>query len=298
MKTHRTTTCWRLARLSRTIPAALSLCAISSATGETLLQEDFNTDGSAGPNPRYTITGSFLSEAPHDPVDVPNAPDQLGPVFWGRNSEASFVGVPAPTKGRRALLAWDGALVPGSPTGGASPEMMQLIANAVKWLAKEKPNATIAFSPNMAIAQPLADHLAQLGYVIVDDDRVTSDTAYPADAIIKGPDGEFASRFANAPQGVLAFGAIEHDDMLTSSIGSVANFQSGPATVVNPAHPAAAGVPAGFTAADVPANWNLMGDTLPGGAITIATMVRVIPQTVANLADVDAMAAGTKPAAK
>jgi hypothetical protein len=41
-----------------------------------------------------------------------------------------------------------------------------------------------------------------------------------------------------------------------------------------------------------------MGDVLPGGATTVATMVRVIPPTVASLADVDAMAAGTKPSVK
>ena len=41
-----------------------------------------------------------------------------------------------------------------------------------------------------------------------------------------------------------------------------------------------------------------MGDILPGGAITVANFVRRIPPTVASLADVEAMAAGTKQAAK
>lgn len=275
------------------------VCAgLASASAEVLYVEDFNTDGAVGPNPRYTIIGGFKSEPPHDPANVGNAADQIGPVYWARNVEVSFVGVPAPTAGRRALLAWDGAISPGSAdTLGGSPELFRLVENAVKWLAKDKAGASVVFTPNAAAAQGLADYLATRGFVVSDDDGVTSDTAYPADVIIKGPGGS-PSRFAQAPQGVLVFSASDHDDMLTSSIGTTATFLPGDGTIVTPTHPVAAGVPATFPVADLAFNWNLMGDILPGGAITVANFVRRIPPTVASLADVEAMAAGTKQAAK
>lgn len=284
-------------RLSRF--AGLTLAAALPASAETLLQEDFNTDGSAGPNPRYTITGGFKSEPPHPAENIDGtAADQTGPIYWARNTEVSFVGVPAPTAGRRALLAWDGTIAPGSvDIVGGSSEVFRLVENTVKWLARDKANASVVFTPTLAAAQGLADYLTLRGYQVSEDDGVSSDTAYPADVIIKAPGGS-PSRFALAPQGVLIFSALDHDDMLTSSIGSTASFQPGPGTLVTPTHPVAAGVPASFPVADMPYNWNLMGDILPGGATTVATMVRVIPPTVANLADVDAMAAGTKEATK
>jgi hypothetical protein len=282
--------------------ALLSLglvCAgLASALAEILYVEDFNTDGSVGPNPRYTVIGGFKSEPPHDPANVGNAADQIGPVYWARNTEVSYVGVPAPTAGRRALLAWDGTISPGSAdTLGGSPELFRLVENAVKWLAKDKAGARVVFTPNAAAAQGLADYLSLRGYVVSDDDGVTSDTAYPADVVIKAPGGS-PSRFAQAPQGVLVFSALDHDDMLTSSIGTTATFLPGEGKITAPAHPVAAGVPATFPVATMAYNWNLMGDILPGGAITVATMIRRIPPTVASLADVEAMAAGTKQASK
>lgn len=273
--------------------AALALSTVAVTAAELLHQEGFNDDGAAANPPRYTVTGGFKSEAPHDPANVGNATDQLGPVYWSRNTEVSYVGVPAPTRGRRALLVWDGTLGDGT----ASADMLRLIANTVKWLANDKANATVVFTPNIAAAQGLADHLATLGYAPVDDDGTTSDTAYPADAVVKAPGG-LPSRFANAPQGVLTFSSLDHDDMLTSSIGATAAFEAGPGALLAPAHPVAAGVPTNFTVATGSFTWNLMGDILPGGATTVATMIRTIPPGVASLAEVEAMAAGTKQATK
>jgi hypothetical protein len=284
----------------RQIPR-LTVCLLlggigSTSAAEVLLQEGFNDDGSAANPPRYSIAGGFRSEVPHDAANVSGPADQIGPVYWARNQEVSLVGVPAPTAGRRALLAWDGALLAGdTATPGASADMLRLVANTVQWLAQNKAGAVVAFSPNIAVAQGLADHLSGLGYSVVDDDGVTSDTAYPADVVIKGA-GSGPSRFAQASQGVLVFSALDHDDMLTSSIGLTATFEPGPGTVTAPTHPVATGVPATFTVANTSANWQLMGDVLPGGSITVATLLRTIPPTAASLADVDAMVAGTKPA--
>lgn len=285
---HPSDTRLRLARL-----AWLSCVAALTAAAETVYQEGFNTDGSIGASPRYTVTGGFKSEAPHDPAKVGSAPDQVGPAFWARNTDVSYVGVPAPTKGRRALLVWDGALGAGT----ASANTLKLVANTVKWLAKDKANAAVTFSPNAAAAQGLADHLTSLGYVVGDDDGATSDTAYPTDAVIKAP-GSSPSRFVNAPQGVLVFSALDHDDMLTSSIGATAQFEAGQGKIEVPTHAVAAGIPTNFTIATGSFNWNLLGDILPGGSTTVATMIRTIPPTVASLAEVEALVAGTKASTK
>ncbi len=198
---------------------ALSGFVRMSMAQEVLLQEGFNDDGSASNPPRYTVTGGFKSEPPHSVDDVSSASDQTGPVYWARNTDVSFVGVPAPTAGRRAILVWDGAIA----SGEASPDMMKLIANTVKWLAKDKANATVLVSPNVAAAQGLADDLTASGYSVADDDPSIAEDALVADALIKAPGGN-PSRFANSPQGVLTFSASDLDDMLLSSIGTTATF--------------------------------------------------------------------------
>jgi CHRD domain len=235
---------------------------------ELLHQEGFNDDGAIVNPPRYSVTGGFHSEVPHDPIDV--GASQLGPVYWARNEGVSFVGVPAPTAGRRAVLLWDGILGDGT----ASADMLKLVANTVRWLARNVPNATVVFTPNIAAAQGLATHLSALGYVTVDDDGFTSDTAYPGDVIVKGPGGVDPSRFGLAPQGVLTFSALDHDDMLVSSIGVTALFDAGPGTIEATGHTVTADLPVSFTVASGSFTWNLIGDILPGGATTVASMIR------------------------
>ena len=274
--------------------SALALLAAQTLPAqELLLREDFNTDGATATPPRYTITGGFKSEVPHNTDDVGNAADMLGPVYWARNTEVSFAGVPAPTQGRRALLVWDGTLA----AADASAEALNLVANTVKWLAKDKANATILVSPNVAAIGGLADHLSGLGYTLADDDPAVPEASVAADALLKAPGGG-PSRFATSRQGVLTFSAADHDDMLVSSIGVTAAFEASQAAITAPSHPVAAGVPASFQVASGSRTWNLMGDILPGGATTVATVVRRIPPTAASLADVDAMAAGTKTSVK
>ena len=42
--------------------------------------------------------------------------DQLGPVYWARSSDVSFVGVPGATPARRALLTWHHTIDPSVVT--------------------------------------------------------------------------------------------------------------------------------------------------------------------------------------
>jgi hypothetical protein len=259
---------------------------------ELLYQEGFNDDGTVTVPPRYTVVGGFKSEAPHVAGTVGDAADQIGPVYWARSAEVSYVGVPAPTAGRRAALAWNAAIA----SGDIAPDVLTLVVNTVKWLASDKPNPVVAFTPSMTSAVGLVEALASRG-IAVEDDPGGAEGAVTADVIIKAPGGS-PSRFAASPKGVLNFSALDHDDLLLSSIGAQASFEAAGAEVVAAAHPIAVGVPAEFPMPAGVRTWELLGDTLPGGSTVVATFKRVIPPSVTSLADVEAMVAGTKEAIK
>ena len=69
--------------------------ASSAGAQEILFQETFEDDGSES---RYTVEGGAVYEL----VDIRNDdslnPDMAGPIYWARNTEVSFVGVPAPRR--------------------------------------------------------------------------------------------------------------------------------------------------------------------------------------------------------
>jgi len=260
-------------------------CFVLSTRAQTLIyQESFESDGEGT---RYTSEGHLVSEpANHEANAVPLT--QLGPVYWARRSEVSFVGVPGATPARRALLAWDGNIA----TNEISPQFFSLFEATVKWLVKDMSGATVVFSPNQAAAQSLADRLGATGYSLVDDDAAVADTNVVADAVIKGP-GSDGSRFGLTRISVLTFLADSHDDLLVSSIGATATFEAGNATILTN-HPAAGGLTGSFPVATNEHIWQLIGTQLPDGAITIANFIQFIAPTAASLADVDAMVAGTK----
>src|SRR5262249_45884244 len=110
---------------------AISWLATPVSAQTVIYQEGFNTDGEAANPQRFTTTGRFHSEYPHDPALVPNnTADQVGPVFWGFRSEVSIVGVFGPTSERRALLAWDGAIMAEEIT----PQFWTLFDGTISWL--------------------------------------------------------------------------------------------------------------------------------------------------------------------
>src|SRR5262249_49844592 len=147
-----------------------------------IYQEGFNTDGEAANPQRFTTTGRFHSEYPHDPALVPNnTADQVGPVFWGFRSEVSIVGVFGPTSERRALLAWDGAIMAEEIT----PQFWTLFDGTISWLLRGKTNGTVVFSQDETSGQSLADHLRGKGFTVVNDDLSVADTNIVGDLIIK-----------------------------------------------------------------------------------------------------------------
>ena len=273
------------------ISAALSAASVSAA--EQIYQEDFNTDGATASPARYTITGGEVFEIDRRAELLD--PNQEGPVYWARNTEVSFAGVPAPTAGRRMVMAWDGAIT----ADVISPDMGALIDSSIKWLLNNKANANIVVSPAGASLGALGERLMAAGHTIIDDDPAVLDAQLHTlgDMLIHAV-GAGSGRGALATMPVLAIVSPDYDDLLVCSIGTPATFEPGQATIASPAHPAAGGKTGSFPVATGSFNWQLLGSQLPGNATVLATFAQSVPPSVTSIADVDAMIAGTKPGTK
>jgi hypothetical protein len=276
-----------------TVPLTTLLLALatdcfvfSSAAQQLIYQEGFNTDGEAANPQRYTTTGRGVY--PVDQIDP--ALQQRGPAYWAHNFEVpnSFVGVPAPTPARRAILAWDAAIT----TDAVSPQMRSVLMGTFNWLLNNKANAKVVVLPNMAAAQYFADLLTAAGHTVSDFDTSVAVTNF--DLAVYAPGGD-SSQVATVKVPVLTFSATDHDDLLVSTIGPTATFEAGPVTIETASHPAAGGQTGSFTGVTGSFTWQLPGAILPNGEITIASFVQTNPPSVRNLAELDAMVAGTKP---
>lgn len=262
------------------------------AGGQTLIyQEGFNTDGETNVPPRYTTTGREIYEVPRIQTELNNY-DQKGPIYWAHNFQVSFVGIPN-IPARRMIFTWRTDVLGGA----ASSNLLQLVSSSVNWLLNGKTNATIVVHPNVASINELAAQLTALGHTVVDDDTTTypDEQDVPGDLFIHGPGANNPSRFAMVPKPVIVMNQDDYDDMLVGSIGSQATFDPGQVTIASPGHPAAGGLTGSFTGFNsLGQPFGLVGSFLPSGATTLATVIRVLPPSVSNLGDVDAMIAGTK----
>ena len=262
------------------------------ARGQTLIyQEGFNTDGETNVPPRYTTTGREIYDVPRIQTELGNY-DQKGPIYWAHNFQVSFVGNPN-IPARRMIFTWRTDLLGGA----ASSNLLQLVGSSVNWLLNGKTNATIVVHPNVASINELATHLTSLGHTVVDDNTATypDEQDVPGDLFIHGPGASNPSRFAMVPKPVIVINQDDYDDMLVGSIGSQVTFDPGQVTIASPGHPAAGGLTGSFTGFNSLAQpFALVGSFLPPGATTLATVIRVVPPSISNLGDVDAMIAGTK----
>lgn len=271
----------------QTLVTALLLggLAVSTSAQEVLLTEDFNSDGEGT---RYVTEGAGLSEEANH-VDNGIGVDQTGPVFWTRSSDVSIVGVPGPTPARRVILAWDAAI----PADQVSAEFYQLFDATAKWLLKDKANATVILAP-AGIAPALSARLEAAGHTIVDDDPSVPADQVAGDLIIRGNGAGDSSRFATTPIPMIAFSGGDADDLLISTIGVTQTFEAGNANIVTAGHPAAGGLTGSLPIATGSYAWETIGALLPIGATTLATMERVVPPSAASIADVEALADGSK----
>jgi len=270
--------------------AASAACGLSRATAqEVLLQEGFNTDGTAVNPARYTLVGREIYEPERIRAELNNF-DQKGPIYWDHNFKVSYVGNPT-IPARRAIFGWR-----GTDAAGATEDLMKLFDSSVNWLLNGKRNAKVVVNPNIAAVQALADRLTAAGHTVVDDDTAANPNDFDvvADLFIHGPGANNPSRFVLRTEPVLVMNAPDYDDMLVGSIGTSLAFDAGQVTIAAPGHPAAGGKTGTFAGFNGNQTFELVGSFLPPGATTLATATRIVPPAVSSLADVDAMAAGTK----
>jgi hypothetical protein len=268
----------------------LAVGLASWTTAQTVIYtEGFNDDGEAASPQRYTTTGRGVFEVPAI-QSVLGYFDQKGPMYWAHNFEVSYVGNPT-IPGRRVIFTWR-----GDTAGAATEQLLTLFDSITEWLLEGKPNAQIVVNPSVASIQVLADRLTAAGHTVIGDDTTTypDDLTVPGDLFIHGPLANNPSRFVLSPKPVININSPDYDDMLVGSIGTSVAFTPGQVTIAAAGHPAAGGLTGSFDAFTAEQTFELVGSFLPTNTTTLATVTRIIPPAVNNLADVDAMIDGTK----
>src|SRR5881396_732644 len=200
-----------ISRLEVAARSAVAGGAIVLATGwlawpagaQTVIYKgDFNTDGEAAG--RYTTTGHDVYEPARILGELMNA-DQKGPIYWARNTEVSFVGIPN-IPARRMIFT----LRPGTDETAFTEDLLKLFDSSVKWLLEGKTNATVSVSPNVASIGILSNRLAAAGHKLIDDDAtVLNDLDIQADLYIHGIGGN-TSRYVLVPKPVIVMSSAEY----------------------------------------------------------------------------------------
>jgi hypothetical protein len=101
------------------------------------------------------------------------------------------------------------------------------------------------------------------------------------------------TRFTSYAAPLLSYNAANHDDELTSSIGTTAQTFPGVVQMTTPGHAASCGRTNTFEPVSSIQTFDLIGATVPAGATVIANYNLVLTDTVTNLAKVDQMIAGS-----
>ena len=112
--------------------------AINVSAQDILFQETFEDDGS---DSRYTVEGWGVYELVDIQSDLSINQDMAGPIYWARNTEVSFVGVPAPVPAKRAIMSWSNTITEDDVTD----DFKAFFLDAVKWLAGD--GKKVLFSP-------------------------------------------------------------------------------------------------------------------------------------------------------
>ena len=261
---------------------AVGMLATAEAAQVVVHQELFETDGEGT---RWTSIGAGVSE---DPAS--------GPSFWGLNygpQAPSFVGVRAIAPARRAAMAWHHN-IPADVISTSFLDVFECVANWMSGTNKTKP---VLFSPPPAGPgdAALVTRLEAAGYTVVPDNSAAPlPDAANIGLVIQSSSGiPDATRFTSYAAPLLSYNAANHDDELTSSIGTTAVIYPGVVQMTTPSHPASCGRTATFVPVSSEQTFDLIGATIPSGATVIANYNLVLADTVTTLARVDQMIAGT-----
>ena len=257
---------------------------------EILFQETFETDGNGS---RYTVEGGDVYELDRIQSELGNA-DMKGAIYWARNSDISFVGVPAPTPEKRGIMAWHHSIAAEDVT----EDFLSFFDSVVSWMTGGKAKATILFSPPPSGEGDfvLVERLESKGHTVLEDDA-GGDLPDPSsiDAVIKSSSGGSPSRFATYAVPLVTYRSSDHDDMLVSSIGQTLTADIGPVTIAASEHPAAGGATGDSVFVKNTHSFDLAGAFFPGNATVVASFKRVLPASVDSIEEAMMVIAGELP---
>ena len=271
--------------------AAVGL-ACSTGAQEILFQETFEDDGSEN---RYYVEGGAVYELEDIRSDLSINQDMAGPIYWARNTEVSFVGVPAPVPAKRAIMSWSNTITEDDVTD----DFKAFFLDAVKWMAGDGQKVLFSPPPMNDGELVLVAILEENGYTVSEDENSSSGSgglppvsgSEAVDMVIMGK-GISASRFANYKKPVLTYMAGAHDDMLVSSIGSTLTTELGPVAIKASDHAAAGGRSDEHEFVSGSHAFDLPGAILPTDATVVASFSRKIPYQINSLERLDAMISG------
>ena len=271
--------------------AAVGL-ACSTGAQEILFQETFEDDGSEN---RYYVEGGAVYELEDIRSDLSINQDMAGPIYWARNTEVSFVGVPAPVPAKRAIMSWSNTITEDEVTD----DFKAFFLDAVKWLAGDGKKVLFSPPPMNDGELVLVAILEENGYTVSEDENSSSGSgglppvrgSAAVNMVIMGK-GISASRFANYKKPVLTYMASAHDDMLVSSIGTTLTTELGPVAIKASDHAAAGGRSDEHEFVSGSHAFDLRGAILPTDATVVASFSRKIPYQINSLERLDAMISG------
>lgn len=263
--------------------------AVSQLQGqEILFQETFETDGDGS---RYTVEGGDVYELDRIQSELGNT-DQQGPIYWSRNTDVSFVGVPAPTPEKRGILAYHHTIAADDVT----EDFLTFFDGIVDWMTGGKSNATILFSPPPSGEGDivLVERLESKGHTVLEDDEGGSlPSPSEIDAVIKSSNGgSNPSRFATYEVPLLTYRSTDHDDLLVSSIGQTITSDIGAVTVHDTGHPTAGGLIGDKTFINDSNQFDLAGEIFPGDATVVASFTRTTAASVDSIEEAQQVITG------
>lgn len=266
-----------------------SIVLSSSGWGQEILwQESFESDGEGS---RYITEGAAIFE-PEDFASEGISADQSGPVYWSRivEGEPSFVGLPSPTPERRIVMAWDSNIAAEDVT----EDFWTHFDAVVKWLLREKSNATILYSGLAGEGDfAFADRLESLGHTIEED--AGGELPNPSSIDMYVYSGGSVSRFVKYPVPGIHYASSDLDDELLSSIGTPLTLTLPEVSITAPDHSAAGGQAGQFDFVKGENTFQTFGTELPGGATIVAAFTREVLASVNDLESADALFDGSTP---
>jgi hypothetical protein len=230
------------------VSSSLALWFLASGTADAqfILRETFETDGDGT---RYT----FVNKGAEIGAD--------GPFVWGRDSDATRIGLATEAPKKRAAILWSSAAFTGDFTNDA----VMLFDSVVNWATNNKAMARIGFFPGPVGqgAIDIRDRLVAAGHTVTDIPDVASlPAADQLDLLIHSEEAAPAPPTAfisyNVP--VIAFNAGNHDDTAIVRVGPVLTYTDPVSINVvpeNAGHPALGGKTGAI-------NWTSIGLPLQG----------------------------------